>query len=435
MSESVILVRDQAGRGAQWRCPIHGSAGEQARSVRDPRPVHPLPGRTQVQLDPIGEVSESDTPQVKRECCEPMTGGGDGRRDRITEPTDVRRGRAEKAVQSGGSQPLATIPAPHDRHVRRTVLLATAALGLLGVLLVASGVGRPRDAADLSAGPADRGGAAAAQPLPVETTISVTTPDIVRLAPSLLTATGDALTGRVTLHFSGQVVEGGPPENGRDANPLLPDPLAATRLVVYGDTTSGCSTQPQGSAHQYLSGLGTDTITTDASGLVGGTVYITVGDGFVRSAADGTPYLSTGCIHINVTNSGPGSPAIDRPVGGPELLSAEGDRASGRINLRVSRPVVAGDGPGEYGPAGPPLGTSSLAPMQLVFYGADSTCLSPLGNAHQFVSGLGTDSLTLDAVNLVVGTTYISISPGFVKGAAGDEAAAAVPCLAVIVNG
>lgn len=263
----------------------------------------------------------------------------------------------------------------------------------------------------MSTGPAGQGAAS-------------TTPAILGPAPLLLWATGDASPGRVTLHFSRPVVEGSP------GHP------AAMSLVVYGDTTRGCSTAPQGGAHEYLSGIGTDTITTDASGLVGGTVYITVGDGFVRSAADGTPYRSTGCIHISVTASGPAAPATDGPAGGPELVSATGDRASGRITLRFSHPVVAGDGPGAYGPSDPPPGNARLAPMQLVFYGADSTCRSPTGNARQFLSGLGTDTITLDAANLVVGATYVSILPGFVKGAAGEGApATGMPCVAIMVTG
>ena len=348
-----------------------------------------------------------------------MPDGPDGRADRLAEPAegDADVGVGTRVVKGPAQPPGSQTPryarGPSSRQVRRTAIaVATVALGSLALLLAVSGIGGQRDGGDLSTGAAGQG-TAAAQPVPSETTMSA--PPLP--APLLLWAAGDVRTGQVALHFDRPVVEG-----GLDA---------AISLVVYGDTTKGCSTEPHGRAHEYFSGIGTDTIVTDASGLVEGTVYVTVGDGFVKSAADGTPYQSTGCIHISVSSS---APTTTGSAGRLELLSATGDDLSSRITLRFSQAVVVGDGPGEYGSAGPPPDNTRLAPMQLVFYRADSTCASPSGNAHQFLSGLGTNTVTLDAPDLVVDATYISILPGFVKGAARGEAVTAVPCTAVMVT-
>jgi len=70
-------------------------------------------------------------------------------------------------------------------------------------------------------------------------------------------------------------------------------------LIVYGRDSS-CST-PAGNAHEYLSGMGTDTITTDATSLVAGTTYISIGSGFVKNAQDGTPNPTVSCIAIPVS--------------------------------------------------------------------------------------------------------------------------------------
>jgi hypothetical protein len=47
--------------------------------------------------------------------------------------------------------------------------------------------------------------------------------------------------------------------------------------------------------------MGTDTITTDATSLVAGTTYISIGSGFVNNAQDGTPNTAVGCTAISVS--------------------------------------------------------------------------------------------------------------------------------------
>jgi len=63
-----------------------------------------------------------------------------------------------------------------------------------------------------------------------------------------------------------------------------------------------------------------------------------------------------------------------------------------------------------------------------------STCSNPNGNAQKYLAGVGT-TITAEATSLVVGTTYISISPGFAKSAQGGIPMKAVACLALEVTG
>lgn len=264
-------------------------------------------------------------------------------------------------------------------------------------------------------------------------------------APQFLSATGDAAAGRVTVRFDRPVVAGST-DTGTNPGNAPKSVLSAMSLIVFGPD-SRCSLS-QGNAHDYLAGTGTDTITTDATSLAPGTTYIGIAAGFVESAADGTPndsvqlqggvpanFTGMSCIPIEVSGTVPTIPPITEAPGGPELLSATGDGAAGRITLRFSRPVVPGDGSSFGRPNAQPTTGVGMSPMQLVVHTTDSTCSSPNGNAHEYLSGVGTDTITSDATSLVVGTTYISISPGFAKAADDGKAMRSVRCLAVKVTG
>ncbi len=120
----------------------------------------------------------------------------------------------------------------------------------------------------------------------------------------------------------------------------------------------------------------------------------------------------------------------------PTLISASGNAAAPRVLLRFSRPVVPGDGPDFDRPFTTPTSQDTyMAAMQLVVHQSDSTCSNPQGNAHEYQAGVGTDTLTVDATSLVVGTTYISISPGFAKSADDGTPMAWVRCIPIIVKG
>lgn len=88
----------------------------------------------------------------------------------------------------------------------------------------------------------------------------------------------------------------------------------------------------------------------------------------------------------------PPSVAETAPPGAPQFVSASGEAAAGRITVRFSLPVVAGDSPAtSCCPAG------YLAAMSLIVYGADRACSVPAGNAHEYLFGMGTDTITTDA--------------------------------------
>lgn len=124
-------------------------------------------------------------------------------------------------------------------------------------------------------------------------------------------------------------------------------------------------------------------------------------------------------------------PTLGAP-GEPELLSASG--TVGRVTLRFDRPVVPGDGPNFDRPTTAPSTDTYMAAMQLVSHMTDSTCSSPNGNAHEYLSGVGTDTITVEATSLVVGTTYISISPGFVKNPVDGTPLKWVRCLGIAIS-
>ena len=148
------------------------------------------------------------------------------------------------------------------------------------------------------------------------------------------------------------------------------------------------------------------------------------------------PTVTTGApkpptVPTTPTTRGPGVP--------PELIAASGNAAAPRVMLRFSRPVVPGDGPNfdrpPSAPSPPTTQDTYMAAMQLVVHQSDSTCSNPQGNAHEYLAGVGTDTLTVDATSLVVGTTYISISPGFAKSADDGTAMVGVRCIPITVKG
>jgi len=117
------------------------------------------------------------------------------------------------------------------------------------------------------------------------------------------------------------------------------------------------------------------------------------------------------------------APSVPPPAtGAPRFISMTGDLQAGRVTTRFDRPVVPG--------------TVNLAPLYLVVHAAgDSTCSTPNGNAHEYLAGIGTDTITTDATSLVAGTTYVSIASGFVKNAADGTENERVLCVAIAVSG
>lgn len=121
------------------------------------------------------------------------------------------------------------------------------------------------------------------------------------------------------------------------------------------------------------------------------------------------------------------APSTSKPPGvAPQFVSATGDLAAGRVTVRFNRPVIGGD----VGGNGAGNSGSYLAAMRLIVFGADASCSMPQGNAHEYLAGVGTDTITVDATSLAAGTTYILIGEGFVRDAADGttfSAAAAPP--------
>jgi len=128
----------------------------------------------------------------------------------------------------------------------------------------------------------------------------------------------------------------------------------------------------------------------------------------------------------------PGPPQFVSATGAVGDLAAGGNGGlgAGRVTLRFDRPVVGGESPAtECCPAG------YLAAMRLIVYGADSTCGTPAGNAHAYLAGVGTDTITTDASSLVAGTTYVSIIGGFVLNAQDGAENTTVNCIGIPVSG
>jgi hypothetical protein len=138
-------------------------------------------------------------------------------------------------------------------------------------------------------------------------------------------------------------------------------------------------------------------------------------------------------MEVPTTTPPPPPPPAGPTTGAPQYLSAKGDASAGRISVRFDRPVT-GD-PSSYPPGGGPIPQDKTSPMNLIVFGADSGCSTPAGNAHEYLEGLGTDTITTDATSLVRGTTYIGIGAGFVKNVAdGTFNTAAVSCLPISVT-
>lgn len=276
-------------------------------------------------------------------------------------------------------------------------------------------------------------------------------------APVFVSATGDATAGRVTVRFD-RPVTGDKVDTSPGPKTFSPDKTQPMNMIVFGPDRA-CS-GPRGNGHDYVSGLGTDTVTIEATSLAAGTTYLGIGRGVVKSVADGTfndavvvkdlpttTFVGMSCIPIKVSGTVPTTTPYTDPAGGPELLSATATSGAGapppapgtgagRITLKFDKPVVPGDGPNFDGRSPnlqPADGGNSMRAMQLVVHTTDSSCSSSSGNAHAYLAGVGTGTLTVDATSLVVGTTYISIGPGFAKAKADGTAMRWVRCFALTV--
>jgi hypothetical protein len=104
----------------------------------------------------------------------------------------------------------------------------------------------------------------------------------------------------------------------------------------------------------------------------------------------------------------------------PVVRGVTADFSAGTITVTFDQPVQPG--------------TADLAPMYLVVYGSESSCETPAGNSHEFRSGVGTPTVTLDATSLAAGTTYITIASGFVRGVHGAIDNAPLGCTAIDVS-
>jgi hypothetical protein len=233
-------------------------------------------------------------------------------------------------------------------------------------------------------------------------------------APRFVSGAADLSSATVTLTFD-RPVDPGVPKNG--LNPMY--------LVVYGSDPT-CAIRA-GNAHSYQAGAGTPTITLgQVTSLASGTTYVTIASGLVSGVTGGMANVAQPCTAIPTTGSRPTQPPPTAvPLGAPTLTSAAGDLSAATVTLTFDRPVD---------PGGP---DNSLNPMYLVVYGSDSTCRTPAGNGHAYLSGAGTPTITMGQVtSLVGGTTYITVASGLVRAAgAGKEANRAVACTPIAVQG
>jgi hypothetical protein len=110
------------------------------------------------------------------------------------------------------------------------------------------------------------------------------TPTAAVRAPVLESATADPDAGTVTLRFDSAVDRG-------DGS------MAPMNLIVYGDDAT-CQT-PAGNGHRYLAGLGTRTVTVEATSLELGTTYIGVVSGFVEGHARPMPNRAVRCLAVS----------------------------------------------------------------------------------------------------------------------------------------
>lgn len=201
--------------------------------------------------------------------------------------------------------------------------------------------------------------------------------------------------------FVAAIADGGPGEGGGTIVLSFSRAVKmgdATRLTVYSDTgcrdESGAGTAflgaglvPPPGAHPNTGVASDGKVTIVATGLAPGTAYVVLGAGVVTEPFAGLPNATSSCTPVTVTTP-------------PVLLSATGDAGLGQVTLRFSRPVVGGD--------------QVLQAMRVLVHGADSACRALSGNAHVYLAGQGTDTITVDATSLVAGTTYISVISGFV---------------------
>lgn len=159
------------------------------------------------------------------------------------------------------------------------------------------------------------------------------------------------------------------------------------------------------------------TVDVATTGLRVGSQYVRLGAGVVVEPFGDHSSGPSGCLPLTVSAA-------------PVLLSAYGDLGS--LTLTFDQPVdpVA---PNPTEP--PPGGSEGLNTMYLTVYGPDPTCATPAGNAHYFIDGIGTATVTVEATSIVAPTTYIRIAEGFVRSVADGTLNRAVGCTAVSIAG
>jgi hypothetical protein len=195
------------------------------------------------------------------------------------------------------------------------------------------------------------------------------------------------------------------PVNNGDATALAVfDDPACQHRVGGGTTFAGFAGTGQAAGLGPLNG---GSVVVAATGLSAGPVYVLAGPGVGLEAYSGSLTPASACLAAT-------------PYNPPALLSATGDLGKGQVILKFSRPVIGG---GE-----------TIVAMRLVVHMGDATCTHPNGNAHLYLAGVGTDTITVDATSLVAGTTYISIAPGFVRSADDGTANRAVACYPLPVS-
>jgi hypothetical protein len=234
--------------------------------------------------------------------------------------------------------------------------------------------------------------------------------------PQLLRVSGDASAGSpsVRLVFDREV------DNGDAAQLEVFDEATCMQLAGAG---TGFLHEPQGgprdeSADPTVPAPERQSSTVDvaAGGLRVGTQYVRLGAGVVVEPFGNHANEPSGCLPLSVSAA-------------PVLVSAHGDQ--GTLTLTFDQPVD----PVAPNPTQPPAGGSAgLNTMYLVVFEADPSCSSPNGNAHYFISGMGTATVTVEASSIVAPTTYIAIAEGFVKSVADGTYNRAVGCTAVAIS-
>jgi hypothetical protein len=218
-------------------------------------------------------------------------------------------------------------------------------------------------------------------------TTAVVTPTTVATsrAPRVISIAVDAAAARATVTFDQPVRPG-------------TNSVAPLYLVIYGNQP-GCPT-PEGNGQAPVSGSSTRVLSLPATSLVQGTNYVTIAPGFATSLS-GTPNLAVGCTGVQTATAPIPPTTTTLPAGAPAVVNAVMDRGAGTVTVTFDQPVTGGQ------------------PMDLVVYEGDPTCGTPNGNAHAYLSGNGTRTITAGASSLVAGTSYITIASGWAVSATG----------------